>query len=150
FGVLVNPENPNAEENARSLQTAAAPSGLQLLVLEARNVAEMEKAFAVLAQQRASALLVTSDRLFNLERGRLVELAASNAMPTIYPWRDFPDAGGLMSYGNSLSDAFRQAGIYAGRILKGDKPGDLPVWQQTKFEFVINLKAAKALGLDIP
>ena len=126
------------------------PSGLQMLVLEARNIADVEKAFAVLAQQRAGALLVTSDRLFNIERRRLVDLAARNAMPTIYPWRDFADAGGLMSYGNSLTDAFRQGGIYAGRILKGDKPGDLPVWQPTRFEFVINLKAAKTLGLGMP
>jgi putative ABC transport system substrate-binding protein len=121
-----------------------------MLVLEARTIADMEEAFATLAQQRAGALLVTSDRLFNLERRRLVDLAARHAMPTIYPWRDFADAGGLMSYGNSLTDAFRQGGIYAGRILKGDKPGDLPVWQPTKFEFVINLKAAKTLGLEMP
>jgi len=149
-GVLVNPDNPNAENNAKVLRAAASPSGLQMLILEARNTADVQKAFAVLAEQRAGALLVTSDRLFNLERRRLVDLAARSAMPTIYPWRDFADAGGLMSYGNSLTDAFRQGGIYAGRILKGDKPGDLPVWQPTKFEFVINLKAAKTLGLEMP
>jgi putative tryptophan/tyrosine transport system substrate-binding protein len=149
-GALVNPDNPNAENHAKGLRAAASPSGLQMLVLEARNIADVEKAFAVLAQQRAGALLVTSDRLFNIERRRLVDLAARNAMPTIYPWRDFADAGGLMSYGNSLTDAFRQGGIYAGRILKGDKPGDLPVWQPTRFEFVINLKAAKTLGLGMP
>lgn len=149
-GVLVNPDNPNAASNERSLRSAASPSGLQMLVLEARNLAEMENAFATIVERRANALLVTSDRLFNLERQRLVELAARNAMPTIYPWRDFADAGGLMSYGNSLTDAFRQGGLYAGRILKGDKPGDLPVWQPTKFEFVINLKTARTLGLEIP
>jgi putative ABC transport system substrate-binding protein len=149
-GALVNPDNPNAENHAKGLRAAAAPSGLQMLVLEARTLADMEKAFAILAQQQAGALLVTSDRLFNLERRRLVDLAARHAMPTIYPWRDFADAGGLMSYGNSLTDAFRQGGIYAGRILKGDKPGDLPVWQPTKFEFVINLKAARTLGLEMP
>jgi putative ABC transport system substrate-binding protein len=149
-GVLVNPDNPNAQNHAKDLRAVASPSGLQMLVLEARTIADMEEAFATLAQQRAGALLVTSDRLFNLERRRLVDLAARHAMPTIYPWRDFADAGGLMSYGNSLTDAFRQGGIYAGRILKGDKPGDLPVWQPTKFEFVINLKAAKTLGLEMP
>jgi putative ABC transport system substrate-binding protein len=149
-GALVNPENPNAENNAKGLRAAAAPSGLQMLVLEARTLADVEEAFAILAQRRAGALLVTSDRLFNVERRRLVDLAARHAMPTIYPWRDFADAGGLMSYGNSLTDAFRQGGIYAGRILKGDKPGDLPVWQPTRFEFVINLKAAKTLGLEMP
>jgi putative tryptophan/tyrosine transport system substrate-binding protein len=149
-GVLINPGNPNAQSNAENLRAAASPSGLQMHVLEARNIAEIEQAFAILAQQGAGALLVTSDRLFNIERRRLVELAASNAMPTMYPWRDFADIGGLMSYGNSLTDAFRQGGIYVGRILKGDKPGELPVWQPTKFEFVINLKAAKTLGLEIP
>jgi putative ABC transport system substrate-binding protein len=149
-GVLVNPDNPNAENHAKDLRAAASSSGLQLLLLEARNVADMENAFATMAQQRADALLVTSDRLFNLERRRLVDLAAHSGVPTIYPWRDFADAGGLMSYGNSLTDAFRQGGIYAGRILKGDKPGDLPIWQPTKFEFVINLKTAKTLRIDIP
>ena len=149
-GVLINPDNPNADNNAKGLQAAASSFGLQLRVLEVRDLAEMEKAFATLVQQRADALLVTSDRLFNLERRRLVDLAASGAVPTMYPWRDFIDAGGLMSYGNSLTDAFRQGGIYVGRILKGDNPGDLPVWQQTRFEFVINLKTAKTLGLEIP
>ena len=149
-GVLVNPDNPNAESNARALRAAASPSGLQMLILEARNIADFEKAFAILAQQRANALLVTSDRLFNIERRRLVDLATRHVMPTIYPWRDFADAGGLMSYGNSLTDAFRQCGIYAGRILKGDKPGDVPIWQPTKFEFVINLKAAESLNLEMP
>jgi putative ABC transport system substrate-binding protein len=149
-GVLVNPDNPNAEDHARALRAAASPSGMRMEILQARNVADIERAFAELAQQRASALLVTSDRLFNLERRRLADMATRNAMPTIYPWRDFVDAGGLMSYGNSVTDAMRQGGIYAGRILKGDKPGDLPVWQPTKFEFVINLKAAKTLGIEFP
>ena len=149
-GVLVNPDNPNAASAVRDLKAAASPSGQQLLLLEARSVADFDVAFALLVQQRAGALLVTSDPLFNRQRLRLVELAARNAIPTMYPWRDFTDDGGLMSYGNSLSDAFRQAGVYTGRILKGDKAADLPVWQPTKFEFVINLKTAKMLGIDVP
>ena len=147
-GALVNPDNPNAASVVRDLKAAASPSGLQLLILEARSVADFDVAFAVLV--RAGALLVTSDPLFNRQRLRIVELAARNAIPAMYPWRDFTDAGGLMSYGNSLSDAFRQGGVYTGRILKGDKAADLPVWQPTKFEFVINLKTAKMLGIDIP
>jgi putative ABC transport system substrate-binding protein len=147
---LVNPDNPNAADHVRDLKAAASPSGLQLHILEARSAADFDAAFAILIQKRGGALLVTSDPLFNRQRHRLVELAERNAIPAMYPWRDFADAGGLMSYGNSLSDAFRQGGIYAGRILKGEKPADLPVWQPTKFEFVINLKAAKTLGLEIP
>jgi putative tryptophan/tyrosine transport system substrate-binding protein len=149
-GALVNPDNPNAANHLRDLKAAASPSGQQLLFLEASSVADFDVAFATLVQKRAGALLVTSDPLFNRQRLRLVELAARNAIPAMYPWRDFTDAGGLMSYGNSLSDAFRQGGVYSGRILKGDKAADLPVWQPTKFEFVINLKTAKMLGIDIP
>ena len=149
-GVLANPDNPNFDSHEGGLRAAAAPSGLQLLMLRATTPAEMEAAFETLAAQRAGALLVTSDRLFNVERARLVELAEQRKIPTMYPWRDFADGGGLMSYGNSMSDAFRQGGIYVGRILKGERPADLPVWQPTKFEFVINLRTAKKLGLDIP
>jgi putative ABC transport system substrate-binding protein len=149
-GALVNPDNPNAANHLRDLKAAASPSGQQLLFLEASSVADFDVAFATLVQKRAGALLVTSDPLFNRHRLQLVELAARNAIPAMYPWRDFTDAGGLMSYGNSLSDAFRQGGVYSGRILKGDKAADLPVWQPTKFEFVINLKTAKMLGIDIP
>src|SRR6266480_4815307 len=149
-GALVNPDNPNAANHLRDLKAAASPSGQQLLFLEARSVADFDVAFATLVQKRAGALLVTSDPLFNRHRLQLVELAARNAIPAMYPWRDFTDAGGLMSYGNSLSDAFRQGGVYTGRILKGDKVADLPVWQPTKFEFVINLKTARTLGLEIP
>jgi putative ABC transport system substrate-binding protein len=135
---------------SRDLKAAASPSGQELLFLEASSVADFDVAFATLVQKRAGALLVTSDPLFSRHRLQLVELAARNAIPAMYPWRDFTDAGGLMSYGNSLSDAFRQGGVYSGRILKGDKAADLPVWQPTKFEFVINLKTAKMLGIDIP
>ncbi|MEH2538417.1 MULTISPECIES: ABC transporter substrate-binding protein [unclassified Bradyrhizobium] len=149
-GALVNPDNPNAQSHVRDLRAAASPSGLQLYILEARRASDFDAAFATLVQKRGEALLVTSDPLFNRQRHQLAELAARNAIPAIYPWRDFADAGGLMSYGNSLSDAFRQGGIYTGRILKGEKPADIPIWQPTKFEFVINLKTARALGLEIP
>jgi putative tryptophan/tyrosine transport system substrate-binding protein len=148
--VLVNPDNPNAQTHVTDLNTAAAPFRLRLLILEARRGTDLDVAFATMTRERSEALLVTSDPLFDRERVRLVELAARNAMPAMYPWRDFTDAGGLVSYGNSLTDAFRQGGVYAARILKGDKPAELPVWQPTKFEFVINLKTARALGLEIP
>jgi putative tryptophan/tyrosine transport system substrate-binding protein len=147
-GGLVNPDNPNAESHVKDLRSAAL--GLRLVILEARNNTDLDLAFARIVKQRIEALLVTSDPFFHRQRSRLAALAAHNAVPTIYPWRDFVDAGGLMSYGNSLTDAFRQGGVYAGRILKGDKPADLPVWQPTKFEFVINLRTAKTLGIDIP
>ena len=147
---LLNPDNPNAENHIRDLQAAARTFGLQLLVLKLREVADFEPAFATLVQQKIGAVLVISDALFVTNRLRLVDLAARNAIPTMYPWRDFADTGGLLSYGDSLNDAFRHVGLYAGRILKGDKAGDLPVWVPTKFEFVLNLKTAKTLGLEIP
>ncbi len=147
---LVNPDNPNAENHIKDLQAAARTFGLQLQVLKLREVADFETAFATLVQQKIGAVLVTSDSLFDSNRLRLVDLAARNAVPTMYPWRDFAEAGGLLSYGNSLNDALRHVGLYAGRILKGDKAGDLPVWVPTKFEFVLNLKTAKALGLEMP
>jgi putative ABC transport system substrate-binding protein len=150
LGVLVNPDNPNAKDHARDLQGVAPAAGPQLLILEARSGADIDTAFATLVQQRGGALLVTSDVLFDIQRHQLVDLAARNTIPAMYPWRSFADAGGLMSYGNSLSGAIQHGGLYVGRILKGDKPADLPVWQPTKFEFVINLKAAKALGIEIP
>ncbi len=147
---LVNPDNPNAENYIKDLQAAARTFGLQLQVLKLREVADLDTAFATLVQQKIGAVLVTSDSLFDSNRVRLVELAARNAIPVMYPWRDFVEAGGLLSYGNSLNGVYRQVGLYAGRILKGDKPGDLPVWVPTRFEFVLNLKTAKALGLEIP
>jgi putative ABC transport system substrate-binding protein len=147
---LVNPDNPNAENHIKDLNAAARTFGLQLLILKLREVADFETAFATLVQRKIGAVLVTSDALFASNSARLVDLAARYTIPAMYPWRDFALAGGLLSYGDSLNDALRHVGLYAGRILKGDKAGDLPVWVPTKFEFVLNLKTAKTLGLEIP
>ena len=146
--VLVNPANPNAD--MKQLDAVARGRGLELLVPKARDADEIDTAFATLRQQRAGALIVTSDGMFENHRQLIFNLAASGAIPVIYPWREYADAGGLLSYGNNLADAARLVGVYAGRILKGDKPGELPVVQPTKFELVINLKTAKALGLAVP
>ena len=147
---LVNPDNPNAESHIRDLEAATGTFGLRLFILKLKEVSDFETAFATLIQQRVGVALLTSDPLFNSQIHRVVDLAARSAIPTMYPWRDFVDAGGLLSYGNSLTDAARRVGLYAGRILKGEKAGDLPVWVPTKFEFVLNLKTAKTLGLIIP
>jgi len=132
------------------VQEAAGRLGVQLVVVRANAENEFDAAFSTAVQQKASAILVGASPFFNARRQQLVVLAARHALPAIYEWRDFAVAGGLMSYGTSLTDAFRQAGVYAGRILKGAKPADLPVVQVTRFEFVINLSTAKALGLDVP
>jgi len=150
IAVLVNPNFSDAETQLRDVQEAAARLGLQFFVVRANAESDFDAAFSTLVQQRAGALLVCSSPFFNGRRGQLVLLAARHAVAAIYEWREFAEAGGLMSYGTSLSDAYRQAAVYAGRILKGAKPGDLPVVQSTKFEFVINLNAAKALRLEIP
>jgi putative tryptophan/tyrosine transport system substrate-binding protein len=150
IAVLVNPNFSDAEDQLRDVQEAAARLSVQLVIVRANAESDFDAAFSTLVQQRAGALLVCSSPFFNGRRGQLVLLAARHAVPAIYEWREFAEAGGLMSYGAGLSDAYRQAGIYAGRILKGAKPVDLPVMQSTKFEFVINLNAAKALGLTIP
>ena len=134
----------------RDLQEAARTIGLPLHVLRASTDREIDTAFESVAQHRIPALLVASDPFFNQRPDKLVALAARHAVPAIYEIRDFAVAGGLMSYGPSFSDAVRQVGVYTGRILKGDKPADLPVVQSTRFEFVINLKTAKALGLEMP
>jgi putative ABC transport system substrate-binding protein len=147
---LVNPAYPTAEAELEDMQEAARASGKQLSVLRVHSEKDFDAAFATLLQQRAGALVVAADTLFNNWRDRLVALAARHAVPAIYFQREFVAAGGLMSYGNSLTDAYRQAGVYTARILKGGKPADLPVVQPTKFELVINLKTAKTLGLTVP
>jgi ABC-type uncharacterized transport system substrate-binding protein len=150
FAVLVNPANLSNELVTRDVQTGAAALGVQIEVLSASTNRDITTAFTTLLQKRAGALLVSPDPLFVSRHTQFVTLAARHAVPTINFDRAFAEAGGLMSYGTSLTDHFRQVGIYAGRILKGDKPGELPVARPTKFEFVINLQTAQVLGLDVP
>ncbi len=149
IAVLVNPANPAVELQARDVQEAALRLGIQVAIFNARGAGEFENLFAAMAEQKAGALLVAADPYFNSQRGRLIALAAQHRLPAIYEWRQFASDGGLMSYGTVLTDAYTQAGSYAGRILHGEKPGDLPVVQPTDFQFVINLKTAKMLGLEI-
>ena len=132
------------------MRDAAARLGIQLVVLTANSESDFDAAFVTLAQQQAGGLLVCASPFFYSRHEQLVALAARHSVPAIYEWREIAAAGGLMSYGTSLADAYQQAGAYAGRILIGAKPADLPAMQSTKFEFVINLRTAKALGLDIP
>jgi putative tryptophan/tyrosine transport system substrate-binding protein len=150
IAVLINPNYADAENQLRDVQEAAARLGVQLVVVRANAESDFNAAFSTVVQQRSGALLVCASPFFNNKREQLVVLAARHALPTIYEWRDFAAAGGLMSYGTSLADAYRQAGVYAGLILKGAKPADLPIVQATRFEFVINLSTAKALGIEVP
>ena len=150
LAVLVNPTWQDYERQLEDVQAACRTAGLQLLDLRAATEHQIDAAFAPLVTHSADALFVATDTFFNNRRDQLVTLAARHTVPTIYEWREFTAAGGLISYGTSLADAYRQAGIYTGRILKGEKPADLPVVQPTKFELVINLKTAKALGLEVP
>ena len=148
--LLINPNNPESVRQPAELQEAARAIGLQLVVLTATNAGDIEAAFMAMVQNRVGALLVGSDPFFVNRREQIVALAAQHAIPTIYAGREVAGAGGLMSYGSSLADAYRRAGIHTARILKGAKPSDLPVDQATKFELIINLKTAKALGLEVP
>ena len=149
--LLVNPTNPvGTEAETRILQDAARSLGLQPHVLRASTASEIDEAFSTLAEVGARALVVGADTFFTSQRAQIVALAARHAVPAIYQWREFPAAGGLMSYGPDLAEVWRQGGVYTGKILKGAKPEDLPVEQVTKVELVINLKTARALGLTIP
>jgi len=150
IAMVVNLLTPYAESRARKVREAARSFGLQLHVLNAHTEQEIDAAFATLVKLRAEALLVDSDPFFNGQRGQFVALAARHAVPAIYDGREAVVAGGLMSYGGSIAEVYRQAGIYTGKILNGAKPADLPILQPTKVELVINLKTAKALGLTIP
>jgi ABC-type uncharacterized transport system substrate-binding protein len=150
IAVLVNPATPGTEEERGDIAAAAKAMGQQLIVLEIESGAELETVFTTFLQRGVGALLIGSGALLNSHRERIVALAAHHRLPALYPLREYVSAGGLMSYGTSITAAYRQAGIYAGRILKGEKPGELPVMRATKFEFVFNFKTAKALGLDVP
>jgi len=150
IAVLVNPNYSGFENQLREVQEAAASLGVQLVIVRANVESDFDAAFSTLVQQRATALLVCASPFFNIRRQQLVVLAARHALPATYEWREFAAAGGLMSYGTVISDSYRQAGVYTGRILKGAKPADLPVVQLTRFEFVINLPTARALGLEVP
>ena len=150
IAVLFNPNRPNHADEVREVQEAARAIGQQIHILLASSESAINAAFATAPQLHAGAMLVGTDAFFNSQRDKIIALAARHSIPTIYEQRDFALAGGLMSYGTNLANGYRQAGVYVGRILKGEKPGDLPVVQSTKFEFVINLKAAKALGLTVP
>jgi putative tryptophan/tyrosine transport system substrate-binding protein len=147
---LVNPKNPIAETDTQNVKSAAGTLGQQIIVLDASNDSELDAAFSALAQQHAGSVLVQSDPFLNSRPDKIAALAARYAVPVLHQWREFPAAGGLMSYGTSLTDAFRQLGIYAGKILNGAKPADLPVQQSVRVQLVVNLKTAKALGLTLP
>jgi len=151
FAVLVNPNNPFlAEAWIKDTQSAAAAIGVQLEILRASTQREIDAAFTSIAQNRIDALVVMPDNLFGTRRVQFATQAARHAVPAIYSNREYAEVGGLMSYGTNILDAYRQAGIYVGRILKGEKPANMPVLQPTKFEFVINLQTAKVLGLTVP
>jgi putative tryptophan/tyrosine transport system substrate-binding protein len=150
IAVLVNPNSPETIAQRREVQAAAQAIGQPVIILDVENVRDIEAAFATFVQRGAGALLIGTGAFMNSHRERLAALAAHYRLPAIFSLREFSAAGGLMSYGTSITDGYRQAGNYVGRILKGEKPADLPAMQSTKFELVINLKTAKALGLEIP
>lgn len=150
IGFLANTNNPSSRFEVGEAETAARVLGLQIRVERAEGERDFARAFASIAQQRTEALLVATDPFFESRRSTLVDLAAQHAIPAIYALREYAVAGGLMTYGGSITDIYRQAGVYVGRILKGEKPADLPVTQPSKFEFVVNMKTAKALRLEVP
>ncbi len=150
IGVLINPNNVSAEAQSAIVQEAARTMGQKVLILHASSERDFEAAFATIVQTQIDALSVGADVFFSSHRDQLIALTARYRVPAIYEWREFVQAGGLMSYGSNLPEAYHQIGIYAGRVLKGEKPGDLPIVQSTKVEFAINLKTAKALGITIP
>jgi putative tryptophan/tyrosine transport system substrate-binding protein len=150
LAILINPANPLSESERRDTEVASRTIGQRLEILTARNQAEIEQAFAALKQRKISALIIAVDTFYYTQMQRMATLAAQVRIPVIGPLREFAAEGGLLSYGASIADVVRQAGVMAGKVLKGAKPADLPVQQPTKFELVINLKAAKAIGLDVP
>jgi putative ABC transport system substrate-binding protein len=150
IGVLLNPNFPDAALQLRELEQSAQTIDRRLFVAKASSDEELNTAFALLLKQGIGALLVAADAYFDTRRDRIIAFAAQNRLPAVYHFREYAFAGGLVSYGPSITDAYRQAGIYTGRILKGEKPADLPVLLPAKFDFVINLKTAKALGLSVP
>ncbi len=150
IGFLTNPQNPTSESQTRDVEAAARALGVELMILNASSERDIDAAFASSVQQRANAVIVGADAFFVNRRDELVGLAARHAMPAIYFLREFAVVGGLISYGASITDAYRLTGGYAGRILKGEKPADLPIQQTVKFELAINLKTAKALGITVP
>jgi putative tryptophan/tyrosine transport system substrate-binding protein len=150
IAIVLNPNNPQADEQLQELQDAGHALGVQVEPFKAGSPSEIDTAFLNLVERRAGALLMAADAFFNTRREQFIVLSARHALPAIFPYREFPAAGGLMSYGTSLADAYRQEGIYAGRILKGEKPAEMPVQQAVKIELVINLQTAKSLGLTIP
>ena len=150
FFMLANPNNSSLAQQVQETQTAAGKLALAIDLFTAGTPTEIEAAFAAMSRRQGNGLLLASDPFFTDRHELIAALAARYAIPTIYPWREYTDAGGLISYGSSIADAYRQAALYAARILKGEKPADLPVMQPTKFELVINLKTAKALGLSVP
>jgi putative ABC transport system substrate-binding protein len=150
IATLINPTNPPSVEEARSLDAAATALGQRLLILQASTLGQLQDAFATMKQHQVRALIVSSDPFFFSERVKLVVLMARDALPTIFADREQAEAGGLMSYGASRSDAYRQAGNYVGRIVKGEKPAELPVILATKFHLLVNLKTARSLAIDVP
>jgi putative tryptophan/tyrosine transport system substrate-binding protein len=150
FGFLVNPNNPNAESDTNNARLAAEALGRKIVVVKARAREDIDHAFTQLTQERTDVLLISADPLFNSSREQLAAVAARHTLPAMFNSREFALAGGLLSYGPDQADAYREAGIYVGRILSGERPSDLPVIQPTKFELVINIKTAKSLGLNVP